>query len=284
MCVWVRPHPYLLPDGRDLRSVSEEFRLPVPAAMIGELNMTAILITTVLYGIVIGLCTEGISQRTIEYVCHRKGLAGPDIDPSRRGALRIALPLTHIAACAAMGLLASRSLPTSTPLASMPMAQSLTGCMLLTTVIVAVWIELTINIIPNEFVLLTLLLGLAYRVLSGWLRGDVLSSLLGSLGAFMITLVLFVCAIISAHRASHGSSRGVGAGAFKLALALSVAVGFPGVVFFYLGVLSTVVIYFLFKLLTGSYSFLVEFPLAPFLLLGLLCGLACPYLLPAIWP
>ena len=54
MCVWVRPHPYLLPDGRDLRSVSEEFRLPVPAAMIGELNMTAILITTVLYGIVIG--------------------------------------------------------------------------------------------------------------------------------------------------------------------------------------------------------------------------------------
>ena len=77
MCVWVRPHPYLLPDGRDLRSVSEEFRLPVPAAMIGELNMTAILIITALYGIVIGLCTGGISQRAIEYVCHRKGLAGP---------------------------------------------------------------------------------------------------------------------------------------------------------------------------------------------------------------
>jgi len=252
--------------------------------MIGELNMTAILITTALYGIVIGLCTEGISQRTTEHVCHRKGLAGPDIDPSRRGALRIALPLTHIAACAAMGLLASRSLPASTPLASMPMAQSLLGCMLLTTVIVAVWIELTINIIPNELVILTLLLGLAYRVLSGWLRGDVLSSLLGSLGAFMITLVLFVCSIASALKASNGISHGVGAGAFKMALALSVAVGFPGVVFFYLGLFATVAVYFLFQLLTGSYSFLTEFPLSPFLFLGLLCGLACPYLLPAIWP
>jgi type 4 prepilin peptidase len=156
--------------------------------------------------------------------------------------------------------------------------------MLLTTVIVAVWIELTINIIPNELVILTLLLGLAYRVLSGWLRGDVLSSLLGSLGAFMITLVLFVCSIASARKASNGISHGVGAGAFKMALALSVAVGFPGVVFFYLGLFATVAVYFLFQLLTGSYSFLTEFPLSPFLFLGLLCGLACPYLLPAIWP
>lgn len=243
--------------------------------------MTAILIITALYGIVIGLCTGGISQRAIEYVCHRKGLAGPDIDPSRRGALRLVLPLTHIAACAAMGLLASRSLPASTPLASMPTVQSLIGCMLLTTVIVAVWIELTINIIPNELVILTLLLGLTYRVLSGWLRGDVLSSLLGSLGAFMITLVIFVCIIASAQRASHGIPHGVGAGAFKMALALSVTVGFPGVVFFYLGLFATVAVYFLFKLLTGSYSFLTEFPLSPFLFLGLLCGLACPYLLPA---
>mgnify|MGYP001641954548 FL=1 len=69
-----------------------------------------------------------------------------------------------------------------------------------------------------------------------------------------------------------------------MALALSVAVGFPGVVFFYLGLFATVAVYFLFQLLTGSYSFLTEFPLSPFLFLGLLCGLACPYLLPAIWP
>ena len=62
---------------------------------------------------------------------------------------------------------------------------------------------------PNELVILTLLLGLTYRVLSGWLRGDVLSSLLGSLGAFMITLVIFVCIIASAQRASHGIPHGV---------------------------------------------------------------------------
>lgn len=93
-----------------------------------------------------------------------------------------------------------------------------------------------LRIIPNEAVLVLLGLSLIFRVLAGGF-----SSLPGGLAAFAVTTVIFFGAAFIT-KAIRGTM-GVGAGDIKYSMALAIAVGWQGLIWFFVGLAAALIIY-----------------------------------------
>lgn len=150
-----------------------------------------------------------------------------------------------------------------------PLPQAILVAFFITIACIAAIIDFYLRIIPNEIVLILLASGILYRILDGGF-----ASLLGSLIALLLTIVLFAAAAGITFIRKH--TIGVGAGDIKLAMVLSIALGFPGVVYFFLGLGVAVIAYLLISLKGG---FLIKdsyFPMAAPILVGFLFAVFWP--------
>lgn len=139
-------------------------------------------------------------------------------------------------------------------------------------VIVCVFVDFYIRLIANEAVVALLVLGVGYRIAAG---GP--ASLLGSLGALGLVLALFVvCALLMMAR--RGTA-GVGAGDFKYALVLAVAVGWDNILYFLGGLAAALLIYCLYGVWRRKLDLSSYFPMCLHLSVGAAAALLGPGLL-----
>lgn len=155
----------------------------------------------------------------------------------------------------------------------MPLIQACLVCVLAFTALVSVIVDIQIRIICNEAVLLILVLGTAYRIIDGGFQ-----SLLGSLAALGIVLVVFGGAALITKKLT--SELGVGAGDIKLAIAIAVTVGFSGVFYFLGGVAVAIGAYSVLGLVYHFLSKKSTYPMCGHIMFGLFAALFVPYILP----
>lgn len=97
-------------------------------------------------------------------------------------------------------------------------------------------VDIRIRIIPNELVLILFITGLIYTVvINGW------RSLMSSLTATMLTILVFALSAIVTRKLK--GAIGVGAGDIKLSMAIAFTVGFGKVYIFLFGISMAVLIY-----------------------------------------
>lgn len=127
------------------------------------------------------------------------------------------------------------------------------------------------RIIANEMVLVLLVLGIVYRVLTG---GNGL--LLGSIAALVFTTLIFYLASVVTKLRTGVS--GVGMGDVKLSMVISIMVGWPGIIFFFIGLGVSIAIYSLGGLKLGFFTLKDTFPMCLPIVLGWLYALIYQYI------
>jgi len=134
-------------------------------------------------------------------------------------------------------------------------------CIVLTLGLLIAIIDIRIRIIPNELVTGLCVAGVAFQYAYAGSRG-VLFGLLSALAAMLLFAV-----------ASAISGPGkVGAGDVKLAGAMAVGLGYPGILYALLVMSAAMLIYCAVGLLTRRLQKTSMFPFGPFLILGMECA------------
>jgi len=209
-------------------------------------------------GIAIGLLLPKIVIHIIRYKCKQRNREVPLFKLSQQ--TKIALLILHAALYAAAFLL-------------MPSPKAVLTCVFITTAIVSAIIDHYLHLIANEIVLFLFLTGVVYRFIDGGL-----SSFIGTLWAFLITSVLFgsTAAFIYWRKGTIG----VGAGDLKLATAIAITVGYPGVFGFLGGMALAILIYCFAGLKSRFLTWNSCFPMCAHIMVGFAIGLFYPYITP----
>ena len=132
-----------------------------------------------------------------------------------------------------------------------------------TAVLIAV-IDLRIRLIPNELVLFLLAIGTAFQIASYGLR-----ALPGSLLCMAGMMVLFTLA------AAFVGFGKVGAGDVKLAGAMGLALGYPGIITALVVLCAALLLFSLGGILAGKLTRKSMLPFAPFMSAGMAAALLC---------
>ena len=141
--------------------------------------------------------------------------------------------------------------------------------------IVCVFVDGYMHIIPNEAILVLLVLAVAYRVIA-----EGFASLLGSLAALGLVLAIFGgCAVYMKLRKGNA---GVGAGDLKYAMVLAIAFGWDNIFWFLGGTAAALLVYCGIGLYTRRLTAQTCFPMCPHLSVGLYAALLLPPLFPAL--
>ena len=140
--------------------------------------------------------------------------------------------------------------------------------------IVCIFVDGYMHIIPNEAILVLLVLAVAYRVIA-----EGFASLLGSLAALGLVLAIFGgCAVYMKLRKGN---TGVGAGDLKYAMVLALAFGWDNIFWFLGGTAAALIVYCGIGLYTRRLTAQTSFPMCPHLSVGLYTALLLPPLFPA---
>ncbi len=206
-------------------------------------------------GFISGLLIPEVSEEIIAYKLKKKGREVPE--PLKLNKLLLAVPNALLFALAAW---------------LMPLPEALITCIFGYIALVAAVIDYRIRIICNEMVLLIFVLGIVYRVINGGV-----GSLLGSLGAFAIVLVVFGGAAVITRLIANDI--GVGAGDIKLAMAIAVTVGFGGIFYFLGGIALAIGAYSIIGLNMHLLTTKSTFPMCAHIMFGFLAALFVPYIL-----
>lgn len=144
---------------------------------------------------------------------------------------------------------------------SYSLLQSLILCAFCLLAVVGALVDFRIRIIPNELVIIVLLLGLLFNLTEGGLVRIGLSVLSG-----IITFVLFMLtARITYYLAKN---MGVGAGDVKLATVAAFAVGIDRLANFYSGIVVALVVYILIGFSVGLIKLNSTFPMGVQIMFG----------------
>ena len=128
----------------------------------------------------------------------------------------------------------------------LPLTSAVFASIFMMFAIFGVIVDHMIRIIGNEMVGIMLIVANIYRVMDGGFK-----SLLGSLLAIVCVIAYFALADLIV-RLHHGQ-RGVGMGDVKLAMVIAVAVGFPGIYYFVIGMAIAVLYVVLSRILKNIY-------------------------------
>lgn len=137
--------------------------------------------------------------------------------------------------------------------------------------IFGICVDIAIRIIPNVMVLTILLLGILYRILDGGVK-----SLIGACIAFGLVILIFGLSGVITYR--FKGTRGFGMGDLKLSLAIAVALGYPGVLHFFIGMAISIACYCVLGLYSKMLTLGSTFPMCPQIMIGFLFALVLPYL------
>jgi leader peptidase (prepilin peptidase) / N-methyltransferase len=123
-------------------------------------------------------------------------------------------------------------------------------------------IDWRIRIIPNELVLISIVLGLLYQLLENGLKslGLALICMVGLLAVFIIIGLI------------AGLDK-IGAGDVKLIAVMGLVLGYPSIFAGLLVMSIALLIYIFGGMLAGKLTHVSMFPYAPFMMLGMICGL-----------
>lgn len=153
----------------------------------------------------------------------------------------------------------------------MPLAEAILVCAFILIALTATVVDTHIRIIANETVILMLILGIIYRIIVGGAY-----SLLGSLGALMFVVVIFGATAVITKLITKKT--GIGAGDIKLAIAIAITVGYPGVIYFLGGMAFTIGVYCAAGLLLRMLTPKSTFPMCGHIMTGFLIVLFLPYI------
>lgn len=210
-----------------------------------------------LLGLATGALIPTVSCQMIQYKCKKRGKAIPEF--TLQQSYKLLLAIINAGAFAFAGWL-------------MPLPEACLVSVFAFIALVSVIVDIHIRIICNEAVLLIFVMGIAYRIFNGGF-----SSLLGSLAALGIVLVVFGSAAFLTKKLT--SELGVGAGDIKLAMAIAITVGVMGVFYFLGGVAVAIGAY---SVLGLMYHFLTKkstFPMCGHIMFGFFAALFVPYFL-----
>lgn len=130
-------------------------------------------------------------------------------------------------------------------------------------------IDYKIRIIPNEMVLVLFITGLIFRVYQQNLYG-----FLSSVTALSIVVGIFIACMLVMKLFKQ--SGGIGAGDIKITSAIAVAIGYPNVFTFLLGMAGAVCIYCLGGILSRKLTLKSTFPMCGVIMAGFLAALYEP--------
>jgi prepilin signal peptidase PulO-like enzyme (type II secretory pathway) len=213
--------------------------------------MTAVLLLAAA-GLLSGLFLPELSEAICRLKYRRKG---KELTPDRRFRSWPLRLFTALLNAAGWGFLAWMAKPT---------AHIALSCVIWYASILIGLTDARVRLVPNELLLLCAAAGIAQRIVLAGVAGLISSAI------FMVVLMVF---FVSAAKLVGGLWC-VGAGDVKLAGVMGLVMGYPTIL---TGVLAMAVSMFLFcgiGLLTKKLSKTSMIPLAPFLSLGMLAGLA----------
>lgn len=136
-------------------------------------------------------------------------------------------------------------------------------------------VDSLIRIIGNEMLLIMLVVGIIYRGVDGGVRSYIGSAL----GLGIVIAVLLVSAVVTYF---FVGARGVGMGDIKLCIVAAVTVGFPGTLYFMLGMAVAMLAYVLLKIVTvpayihSIFHVSNTFPMCGVIMAGFITGMVYP--------
>lgn len=136
-------------------------------------------------------------------------------------------------------------------------------CLLVTLAIMFTVIDMIIHIIPNEMILAGLILGIAFQLSTFGLKHFWIAL---ACMASIIVIFTIVGLILGLNK--------IGAGDVKLAGLMGLILGYPLILYAILMMCVALIIYTVLGLSTGKMTHVTMFAFAPFLMLGLITGLA----------
>lgn len=204
-------------------------------------------------GLAVGFIIPGLAQKMMRYKCTKRQQNIPAFYMLKWHKQLLMLLSTSLFALAGW---------------QMPLEEAFLVCIFVLIALTATIIDAWIRIIANEMVLLLLVLGIIYRLIVGGAH-----SLLGSLGA-----LAFVGAIFGGAAFITKLSNGIGAGDLKLAMAIAITVGYPGVFYFLGGMAVAIGGYCVAGLLLRLLTPKSTFPMCGHIMVGFLIALFAPYL------
>lgn len=137
---------------------------------------------------------------------------------------------------------------------------------LLTLAVIGTLVDMKIRLIPNELVLIILILGITLRILT-----EGFAALKGSLIALLLVVVIF--GITAGITYMIRGSAGVGAGDFKLMSVIAITLGMPGVVYFLIGMSIALVFYVIYGTITKKLTLGSAFPMCGPIMVGFVYAL-----------
>lgn len=203
-------------------------------------------------GMVLGFLTPDLARSIVRYKCAEKG---NEFTADRRYtsvSLKLSLCILNGLAWMSAGFWMEDA------------ASALLLSVLFSTAAVVAWIDIRIRIVPNELVLLMLLAGSAFQTVHSGLSALLVSGLCMA----AVVLLFTVAALI----AGLGT---VGAGDVKLAGAMALALGYPGILTALILMSAALLFCSLLGLFFGKLTLHTMVPLAPFMMFGMMGSLIC---------
>lgn len=127
-------------------------------------------------------------------------------------------------------------------------------------------VDNSLRIIPNEIILILIPSGMLFR----YLEGGYLSVLHG-LFAMIAVFIVFMLTMVVSKGFSGGSK--IGAGDLKLLMVVALISGYPNVLYSISSMAISMLIFIIFSLLTKRMTIHSTFPMAGFIMFGLIFGL-----------
>ncbi|WHH57935.1 A24 family peptidase [Petroclostridium sp. X23] len=207
-------------------------------------------------GLAIGFMIPDLAKKMIRYKCIKRHQDAP----------AFYMPKWHkhiiVLLSASLFVLAGRQ---------MPLMEAVLMDIFIVIALTAAVVDNQVRIIPNEMVLSVMVLGVIYRIIASGAH-----SLLGSLGALAFVIAVFGgTAVITK---IFTKSTGVGAGDLKLAMAIAITAGYPGVYYFLGGMAVAIGGYCLAGLQIGLLTPKSTFPMCGHIMAGFLIALFVPYM------
>ena len=210
-----------------------------------------------LLGIIIGLNIFKVSEKVINYKCIQLNKERPVGDIISKE-IKIIFIIVHILLYTIGFFL-------------IPVPKSIFVALFISISMVITIVDISIHIIPNESVLLLLFIGILYR-----LAGGGLASLKSAILGLLIISVLFLGTGLIVFLLK--GTIGVGAGDLKLAMVISIILGYPGSLYFIVGLSLALLGYIGMKLAFKGPVMGTSFPMAGQIAVGFLIALFYPYL------
>lgn len=199
----------------------------------------------VIAALLIGAVLPGVSERIVTYKCRQRN---EDKPPLSKAFYRNAIFLSSF--LCAVGFFASFYVTNRT-------LDSIELVLILLTAIVFAYIDFRMRIIPNELVLLLLIISLVFRLLE-WNLPHLLSHFIG----LVLVLLLFLVAALLTGKGS------VGEGDLKLAMVIGFTAAFPNALYAVLAMSLSMGLFGIVGILLKKLHAKSKLPLAVFLMFG----------------